>query len=153
LEEIAEPAYERAAMNRERGGVESDGGGTVGQGDLAILGPAEEGAGGFAGESDVGAGMPAFQPGGAVGVVAEKKIVNRMFFAARGTGLMRIGPHAHADLVGRLAGEPDGLGENCKNTEFAELHEELSGGEECGRERCRHQHSVRRARRRDHAIF
>ena len=153
LQQIAEPRHEDAAVNGERGGFEGDGGGAVGQGDLAILGPAEEGAGGFAGESDVGAGIPAFQPGGAVGVIAEKKIVNGMFFAARGTGLMRVGPRAHADLVGRLAGEPDGLGENCKNTEFAELHEELSGGEECGRERCRHQHSVRRARRRDHAIF
>lgn len=66
---------------------------------------------------------------------------------------MRVGPHAHAGFVGRLAGEPDELGENRGSTEFAELHEELSGGQECGRERCRHQHSVRRARRRDHAIF
>ena len=30
LQQIAEPDYESAAMNRERGGVESDGGGTVG---------------------------------------------------------------------------------------------------------------------------
>lgn len=152
LKEIAEPDYECVAVNGERGGVESDGGGTVGQGDLAILGPAEEGAGGFAGEGDIGTGVPAAKPGGAEGVVAEKKIVNGMFFSARGTGLMRVGPRAHADLVGRLAGEPDWFGKDRENSEFAELQGELSGGEDCGRERCRHQHLTGRARRRDHAI-
>ena len=34
-----------------------------------------------------------------------------MFFAARGTGLMRIGPGPHARLVGALKSPPIGLGE------------------------------------------
>ena len=37
--------------------------------------------------------------------------MNGMFFAARGTGLMRIGPRPHARLVGALKSPPIGLGE------------------------------------------
>ena len=81
-------------------------------GKFAILGPAEEGAGGFAGEDDVGAGVPAFQPRGAEGVVTKEKIEDGVFLAAGGAGLVRIGPHTHAGLVGGLAGEPVGFGED-----------------------------------------
>jgi hypothetical protein len=38
--------------------------------------------------------------------------MDRMFLAARGPRLMRIGPRAHPRLVRALPGAPPGLGEN-----------------------------------------
>jgi hypothetical protein len=116
-EEITEPRDEGAAGGRERGeGDDGRGGGRrVGRGgrkNFTILRPAEVGAGGFAGEREVGAGVPAAEPRGAKRVVVKQEIVDRVFLAAAGTGDMRIGPHAHAGLVRGGAGLPRGLGEN-----------------------------------------
>ena len=77
-----------------------------------ILGAGEISAGGLAGKGDAGAGEPAAEPGGAVGVVGEEEVVDRVLLAAGGAGLVRIGPGAHAGLVGAGAGLPVGLGED-----------------------------------------
>lgn len=66
---------------------------------------------GFAGEGDAGAGEPASQPGGAVAVVGEEKVVNGMFLPARGAGLVRVRPGANAGLVVAGKNEPVRLGE------------------------------------------
>ncbi len=53
--------------------------------------------------------MPTPQPAGAKPIVFEKKVVDRMFFAARGSGLVRIGPRSHPLLVEGAALAPVGF--------------------------------------------
>ncbi len=106
-EQIAQPGDEFAPLRGQRIRVDHHS-----LGCFAVFGPAQKLACAAAREHDARPWMPAAQPGGTKRVIIEKKIMNRMFLAARGPRLVRIGPNAHARLMFALAGAPLGLGEN-----------------------------------------
>ena len=66
---------------------------------LAIFSPLQEVFNPFTCQQSAVPGVPAHEPAGPMGVVAEQKVVNRLLFPAYRPGLVGCGPCAEACVV------------------------------------------------------